>query len=109
MTKPLMVIEGPLMDGMNVVGDMFGAGKLFLPQVIKSARVMKKAVSHLIPFIEAAKLAAGGDATEESNAGVLRLLGSPMLRSASEVVPSCMHALCMMPGKSTVTGSHMGR
>ena len=51
--NPLGVIEGPLMDGMNVVGDLFGAGKMFLPQVVKSARVMKKAVSHLIPFIEA--------------------------------------------------------
>lgn len=50
---PLEVIEGPLMDGMNVVGDLFGAGKMFLPQVVKSARVMKKAVAHLLPFIEA--------------------------------------------------------
>jgi 5-methyltetrahydrofolate--homocysteine methyltransferase len=50
---PLHVIEGPLMDGMNVVGDLFGSGKMFLPQVVKSARVMKKAVAHLIPFIEA--------------------------------------------------------
>ncbi len=53
--QPIDVIEGPLMRGMNVVGDLFGAGKLFLPQVVKSARVMKKAVAHLIPFIEAAK------------------------------------------------------
>jgi 5-methyltetrahydrofolate--homocysteine methyltransferase len=51
---PLEVIEGPLMDGMNVVGDLFGSGKMFLPQVVKSARVMKKAVAHLVPFIEAA-------------------------------------------------------
>ncbi|BAK35636.1 methionine synthase [Microlunatus phosphovorus NM-1] len=51
--RPLEVIEGPLMDGMGVVGDLFGAGKMFLPQVVKSARVMKKAVAHLIPFIEA--------------------------------------------------------
>ncbi len=51
-TRPLDVIEGPLMAGMNVVGDLFGAGKMFLPQVVKSARVMKKAVSHLVPFIE---------------------------------------------------------
>ena len=51
--RPLHVIEGPLMDGMNVVGDLFGAGKMFLPQVVKSARVMKKAVGHLVPFIEA--------------------------------------------------------
>ncbi|MCL4778153.1 MAG: methionine synthase [Gammaproteobacteria bacterium] len=50
--KPLDVIEGPLMDGMNIVGDLFGAGKMFLPQVVKSARVMKRAVAHLVPFIE---------------------------------------------------------
>ena len=53
--RPIEVIEGPLMDGMNVVGDLFGSGKMFLPQVVKSARVMKKAVAHLLPFIEAAK------------------------------------------------------
>ena len=53
--SPLSVIEGPLMDGMNVVGDLFGAGKMFLPQVVKSARVMKKAVAYLIPYIEAEK------------------------------------------------------
>ena len=51
-TRPLDVIEGPLMDGMNVVGDLFGAGRMFLPQVVKSARVMKKAVAHLIPYLE---------------------------------------------------------
>ncbi|MGQ3082417.1 MAG: methionine synthase [Hydrogenophaga sp.] len=63
--RPLHVIEGPLMDGMNVVGDLFGQGKMFLPQVVKSARVMKQAVAHLLPYIEAEKLAlqaAGGDA-----------------------------------------------
>ncbi len=53
--RPIEVIEGPLMDGMNVVGDLFGSGKMFLPQVVKSARVMKKAVAHLIPFIEKEK------------------------------------------------------
>ncbi|MDE2212095.1 MAG: methionine synthase [Betaproteobacteria bacterium] len=53
--RPIQVIEGPLMDGMNVVGDLFGAGKMFLPQVVKSARVMKQAVAHLVPFIEAEK------------------------------------------------------
>ncbi|EZP80799.1 5-methyltetrahydrofolate--homocysteine methyltransferase [Novosphingobium resinovorum] len=53
--RPIEVIEGPLMGGMNVVGDLFGSGKMFLPQVVKSARVMKKAVAHLIPFIEAEK------------------------------------------------------
>jgi 5-methyltetrahydrofolate--homocysteine methyltransferase len=57
--RPLDVIEGPLMDGMNVVGDLFGAGKMFLPQVVKSARVMKKAVAHLIPYIEEEKLRTG--------------------------------------------------
>jgi 5-methyltetrahydrofolate--homocysteine methyltransferase len=61
--RPLHVIEGPLMDGMNVVGDLFGQGKMFLPQVVKSARVMKQAVAHLLPYIEAEKLAmqAAGD------------------------------------------------
>ncbi len=57
--KPIEVIEGPLMDGMNFVGDLFGAGKMFLPQVVKSARVMKKSVAHLIPFIEEEKLKSG--------------------------------------------------
>ena len=55
----LNIIEGPLMDGMNIVGDLFGAGKMFLPQVIKSARVMKKAVAYLTPFMEEEKAAAG--------------------------------------------------
>ncbi len=62
--RPIEVIEGPLMDGMNIVGDLFGAGKMFLPQVVKSARVMKQAVAHLIPYIEAEKaahVAAGGE------------------------------------------------
>ncbi|MEW9570849.1 methionine synthase [Rhodanobacter sp. Si-c] len=58
-TRPLDVIEGPLMDGMNVVGDLFGAGKMFLPQVVKSARVMKKAVAYLLPFIEEEKARTG--------------------------------------------------
>ena len=58
-SRPLDVIEGPLMDGMNVVGDLFGAGKMFLPQVVKSARVMKKAVAWLLPFIEEEKLRTG--------------------------------------------------
>jgi 5-methyltetrahydrofolate--homocysteine methyltransferase len=57
--RPIQVIEGPLMDGMNVVGDLFGAGKMFLPQVVKSARVMKKAVAHLIPYIEQEKARGG--------------------------------------------------
>ena len=69
--RPLLVIEGPLMDGMKVVGELFGAGKMFLPQVVKSARAMKRAVAYLEPFMAAEKaerLAAGG-ATERSNAG----------------------------------------
>ncbi len=57
--RPLLVIEGPLMAGMNVVGDLFGSGKMFLPQVVKSARVMKKSVAHLLPFMEAEKQASG--------------------------------------------------
>ena len=65
--RPLHVIEGPLMDGMNVVGDLFGQGKMFLPQVVKSARVMKSAVAHLLPYIEAEK-AAMADAGAETKA-----------------------------------------
>jgi len=60
--KPLNVIEGPLMDGMNIVGDLFGGGKMFLPQVVKSARVMKKAVAYLLPFMEKEKSQSGGQA-----------------------------------------------
>src|SRR6202007_591842 len=71
--KTLAGIEGPLMDGMNVVGDLFGAGKMFLPQVVKSARVMKKAVAYLLPFIELEKqrvVDAGEDSTgSRANAG----------------------------------------
>ncbi len=64
--RPLHVIEGPLMAGMNVVGDLFGAGKMFLPQVVKSARVMKQAVAVLLPYMEAEKLANGGGARESA-------------------------------------------
>src|SRR5690606_10848867 len=63
--RPINVIEGPLMDGMNIVGDLFGQGKMFLPQVVKSARVMKQAVAHLIPFIEEEK------AAEEKRTGIV--------------------------------------
>ena len=77
--KPLDVIEGPLMDGMNVVGDLFGSGKMFLPQVVKSARVMKKSVAILTPYIEAEKeerrqahLAAG--TINEEGAGAAKVL-----------------------------------
>ncbi|MEQ8712802.1 MAG: methionine synthase [Cyclobacteriaceae bacterium] len=66
--SPLKVIEGPLMDGMNVVGGLFGEGKMFLPQVVKSARVMKKAVAHLIPYLEEEKKAAGD---QKANAKIL--------------------------------------
>merc|ERR1719207_226716 len=75
--KPLNIIEGPLMTGMNTVGDLFGSGKMFLPQVIKSARVMKKAVAYLTPFMEeekkAAILAAGGDPNQPTYAGKVLL------------------------------------
>jgi 5-methyltetrahydrofolate--homocysteine methyltransferase len=66
--RPIHVIEGPLMDGMNIVGDLFGAGKMFLPQVVKSARVMKKAVAYLLPFIEQEKLD-NPDGDQSSSAG----------------------------------------
>ncbi|HEY0667564.1 MAG TPA: methionine synthase [Sphingobacteriaceae bacterium] len=70
--KPLEVIEGPLMDGMGIVGDLFGQGKMFLPQVVKSARVMKKAVAYLLPFIEEEKLT-NVDSNQRKNAGKILL------------------------------------
>ena len=72
--RPIQVIEGPLMDGMNVVGDLFGSGKMFLPQVVKSARVMKQAVAHLIPYIEAEK-ARVGDARPKGKVVVATVKG----------------------------------
>nr|WP_231123928.1 methionine synthase [Nocardioides sambongensis] len=71
--RPIEVIEGPLMDGMNVVGDLFGAGKMFLPQVVKSARVMKKAVAYLIPFIEEEKAKDPALATQSESNGTIVL------------------------------------
>ena len=76
--RPIEVIEGPLMDGMNIVGDLFGAGKMFLPQVVKSARVMKQAVAHLVPFIEAEKaahVAAGGEAQAKGKVVIATVKG----------------------------------
>jgi 5-methyltetrahydrofolate--homocysteine methyltransferase len=69
--RPIEVIEGPLMDGMNVVGDLFGSGKMFLPQVVKSARVMKKAVAYLLPFIEAEKEESGAAAGKDTNGTII--------------------------------------
>ena len=69
--RPIEVIEGPLMDGMNVVGDLFGAGKMFLPQVVKSARVMKKAVAYLLPFIEKEKETSGAAAKKDTNGTII--------------------------------------
>ena len=69
--RPLHVIEGPLMAGMNVVGDLFGSGKMFLPQVVKSARVMKQAVAVLLPHMEAERLAAGGEGERQSAGKIL--------------------------------------
>jgi 5-methyltetrahydrofolate--homocysteine methyltransferase len=69
--RPIEVIEGPLMDGMNVVGDLFGAGKMFLPQVVKSARVMKKAVAYLLPYIEAEKEESGTTASKDTNGTII--------------------------------------
>jgi 5-methyltetrahydrofolate--homocysteine methyltransferase len=73
--RPIEVIEGPLMDGMNVVGDLFGAGKMFLPQVVKSARVMKQAVAHLIPYIEAEKARGGAAARAKGRIVVATVKG----------------------------------
>jgi 5-methyltetrahydrofolate--homocysteine methyltransferase len=73
--RPLDVIEGPLMDGMNVVGDLFGAGKMFLPQVVKSARVMKQSVGHLIPFIEEAKKLSGEEAQSKGKMVIATVKG----------------------------------
>ena len=76
--RPIEVIEGPLMDGMNIVGDLFGAGKMFLPQVVKSARVMKQAVAQLVPFIEAEKaahVAAGGEARAKGKVVIATVKG----------------------------------
>ena len=83
--RPLHVIEGSLMDGMNVVGDLFGAGKMFLPQVVKSARVMKKAVAYLMPFMEADK--AAGD--RQTNGKILMAT----VKGEIIVMPWC--ALCL--------------
>ncbi|MDX1872816.1 methionine synthase [Mycolicibacterium sp. 120266] len=69
--RPIEVIEGPLMDGMNVVGDLFGSGKMFLPQVVKSARVMKKAVAYLLPFIEAEKADSGTSSAKDTNGTII--------------------------------------
>ncbi|OKH74449.1 methionine synthase [Mycobacterium sp. SWH-M3] len=69
--RPIEVIEGPLMDGMNVVGDLFGSGKMFLPQVVKSARVMKKAVAYLLPFIEAEKEQNGTAESKDTNGTIV--------------------------------------
>jgi 5-methyltetrahydrofolate--homocysteine methyltransferase len=69
--RPLGLIEGPLMDGMNVVGDLFGSGKMFLPQVVKSARVMKKAVAYLLPFMEAARQASGATSARRARAKIV--------------------------------------
>ncbi len=77
--RPLQLIEGPLMDGMNIVGDLFGAGKMFLPQVVKSARVMKKAVAYLLPFLEAekAKSAERGAQSASEDGAVRSALSAP--------------------------------
>jgi 5-methyltetrahydrofolate--homocysteine methyltransferase len=86
--KPLDVIEGPLMDGMNVVGDLFGSGKMFLPQVVKSARVMKKSVNYLFPFIEAEK-----EKTKQTNieAGILNVEGAGPAKILMATVKGDVH------------------
>ena len=92
--RPLHVIEGPLMVGMNVVGDLFGQGKMFLPQVVKSARVMKQAVAHLLPYIEAEKLmleAAGGDVKTKGKIIIATVKGDvhDIGKNIVTVVPQC--------------------
>ena len=101
---PLAVIEGPLMSGMNVVGELFGSGKMFLPQVIKSARVMKKAVAYLLPFMEAEKeakraekIAAGENVDDEDDySGAGKILLATVKRmctiSAKTSWASCLRA-----------------
>jgi 5-methyltetrahydrofolate--homocysteine methyltransferase len=86
--RPLEVIEGPLMDGMNVVGDLFGSGKMFLPQVVKSARVMKKSVNYLFPFIEAEK-----EKTKQANieAGILNVEGAGPAKILMATVKGDVH------------------
>lgn len=87
-SKPLDVIEGPLMDGMNIVGDLFGSGKMFLPQVVKSARVMKKSVNYLFPFIEAEK-----EKTKQANieAGILNVEGAGPAKILMATVKGDVH------------------
>ena len=87
--RPLDVIEGPLMDGMNVVGDLFGAGKMFLPQVVKSARVMKKAVSALIPYIETGEVAAPRVPTARSSWPRSRATCTTSARTSSASCSQC--------------------
>ncbi|NBX40499.1 MAG: methionine synthase, partial [Gammaproteobacteria bacterium] len=89
---PIRVIEGPLMDGMNVVGDLFGAGKMFLPQVVKSARVMKRAVAHLIPFIESGK------------SGGMRSNGKIVLATVKGDVPQYRHPVVYVKDASRAVG-----
>ena len=86
--KPLDVIEGPLMDGMNIVGDLFGSGKMFLPQVVKSARVMKKSVNYLFPFIEAEK-----ERTKQANieAGIINVEGAGPAKILMATVKGDVH------------------
>ncbi|HXG09992.1 MAG TPA: methionine synthase [Gemmataceae bacterium] len=86
--RPLQLIEGPLMDGMNLVGDLFGAGKMFLPQVVKSARVMKKAVAYLLPYMEAAKKGSGvrGQGSEGENSSSLTPDPCPLTPKRGKIV-----------------------
>ena len=90
--RPIEVIEGPLMDGMNVVGDLFGAGKMFLPQVVKSARVMKQAVAHLIPFIEEEKRRSGDGGALEGQDRAWRRSRATSTTSARTSSASCSSA-----------------
>src|SRR5438132_6725386 len=88
--RPIQVIEGPLMDGMNVVGDLFGAGKMFLPQVVKSARVMKQAVAHLVPYIEEEK-AQSGEAARAKGRIVLATVKGDVHDIGKNIVAVVLH------------------
>ncbi|MBF0629155.1 MAG: methionine synthase [Magnetococcales bacterium] len=105
-SDPLSVVEGPLMAGMNRVGELFGAGKMFLPQVVKSARVMKKAVAYLTPFIEAAKAAGGGSVSAKGKILLATVKGDvhDIGKNIVKVVLQCNHfevidAGVMVPGE----------
>ena len=109
-TRPLDVIEGPLMDGMNVVGDLFGAGKMFLPQVVKCARVMKKAVAYLLPYIEAEKLRTGDVGKSNGKIVMATVKGDvhDIGKNIVGVVLACNNFEVDRPGRDGAGADHPG-